>query len=166
MFHGSIADNVRLGQPELDDTAIWTLLEQAKIADFVRSQPEGLAHRVQEFSGGLSVGQAQRIALARALARNAELYLLDEPSASLDSQNEQWVLDALWQAMQHCSCLMVTHRLDQLDRMDRVLVLDHGQLVQEGRFAELAQQPGLLATMLAQLPLALSLDDVAGGAQA
>lgn len=166
LFHGSIADNVRLGQPELDDAAIWALLEQAKMADFVRSQPEGLAHRVQEFSGGLSVGQAQRIALARALARNAELYLLDEPSASLDSQNEQWVLDALWQAMQHCSCLMVTHRLDQLDRMDRVLVLDHGQLVQEGRFAELAQQPGLLATMLAQLPLALSLDDVAGGAQA
>ncbi|MCL1074374.1 heme ABC transporter permease/ATP-binding protein CydD [Shewanella dokdonensis] len=168
LFHGSIADNVRLGQPGLDDAAIWALLEQAKIADFVRAQPDGLAHRVQEFSGGLSVGQAQRIALARALARNAELYLLDEPSASLDSQNEQWVLAALWQSMQQHTCLMVTHRLDQLDRMDRILVLDHGQLVQQGSFSELAQQPGLLANMLAQLPLALSLDDVdaAGGVRA
>ncbi|MFQ6370706.1 heme ABC transporter permease/ATP-binding protein CydD [Shewanella sp. YIC-542] len=168
LFHGTIAENVRLGQPQLSDGDVWQFLEQAKVADFVRAQPDGLDHVLEEFSGGLSVGQAQRIALARALARNAGLYLLDEPSASLDSQNEQWVLDALWQALAKRSCLMVTHRLDQLDRMDRVLVLDKGQLVQQGTFSELSQQTGLLADMLAQFPLALSLDDIhtAEGVQA
>lgn len=168
LFQGTIADNIRLGLPQLDDAKLWSYLEQARIADFVRAQDEGLHHTIEEFNGGLSVGQAQRIALARALVREAELFILDEPSASLDSQNEHWVLDALWQAMQQRSCLMATHRLDQLKRMDRILVLDHGQLVQQGHFDQLSQQPGLLRSLLEQRPLTLSLDDVntAGGSAA
>ncbi|GAB1114935.1 heme ABC transporter permease/ATP-binding protein CydD [Shewanella algae] len=159
LFHGTIADNLRLGQPELTEAQLWDYLQQAKVADYVRALPDGLAHQLDEYSGGLSVGQAQRLALARALGRQAQLFVLDEPSASLDSQSEQLVLSALWQAMAGKSCLMVTHRLDQLDRMDRVLVLDQGKLVQQGIFAELKAQPGLLAQMLDELPLAVSLDD-------
>ncbi|KFZ39062.1 amino acid ABC transporter permease [Shewanella mangrovi] len=161
LFHGSIADNLRLGQSELTDTELWHWLEQARVDDFVKAQADGLQHAIGEFGAGLSVGQAQRLSLARTLAKQAPLMLLDEPSASLDSQNEQWVLDALWNALQDRGCLMITHRLDQLDRVDSVWVMEQGTLVQQGSVASLSQTEGLFQRMLAELPLQVSLDEIA-----
>ncbi|QSX33009.1 cysteine/glutathione ABC transporter permease/ATP-binding protein CydD [Shewanella avicenniae] len=160
LFHGSIADNLRLGQTDLTDDALWHWLKQARVDDFVHGQPNGLQHTIGEFGAGLSVGQAQRLSLARTLAKQAPLLLLDEPSASLDSQNEQWVLDALWQALTDKSCLMITHRLDQLDRVDEVWVMQQGAIVQQGTLAALSAQPGVFQQMLAELPLQVSLDQV------
>ena len=147
LFHGSVRDNVTMANPEMSDAEVETLLSKAKVLDFVNEQALGLQHPIGEQMAGVSVGQAQRIALARALGQDASLYVLDEPTASLDSHSEQAVLAALRDAMSQSSCLMVTHRLDQLDQMDCILVLDKGVIVQQGSFIELNQELGLFKQM-------------------
>ena len=149
LFHGTVRDNVAMADPDMDDETVRSLLAKAKVLDFVDQQPLGLNHPIGEQMSGISVGLAQRIALARALGQDAQLFLLDEPTASLDRISEQAVLTALHDEMTEASCLMVTHRLDQLDRMDRVLVLDGGAIVQQGRFEQLNNMPGLFRQMQA-----------------
>lgn len=148
LFHGTVRDNVALADPTLPDNTLWHLLAEANISDFVKAQPLGLDAPVGEQSSGLSVGQAQRIALARALGQQASLFVLDEPTASLDSQSEQAVSSALNRAMAGKMCIMVTHRLDQLDQMDTILVLDKGLIVQRGDFTTLSDTHGLFQTLL------------------
>ena len=148
LFHGTVRDNVALADPTLPDDTLWHLLAEANISDFVKAQPLGLDALVGEQSSGLSVGQAQRIALARALGQQASLFVLDEPTASLDSQSEQAVSSALNRAMAGKMCIMVTHRLDQLDQMDTILVLDKGLIVQRGDYTTLSDTNGLFQTLL------------------
>lgn len=148
LFHGTVRDNVALADPTLPDDTLWHLLAEANISDFVKAQPLGLDAPVGEQSSGLSVGQAQRIALARALGQQASLFVLDEPTASLDSQSEQAVSSALNRAMAGKMCIMVTHRLDLLDQMDTILVLDKGLIVQRGDFTTLSNTHGLFQTLL------------------
>nr|WP_320125283.1 cysteine/glutathione ABC transporter permease/ATP-binding protein CydD [uncultured Shewanella sp.] len=148
LFHGTVRDNVALAAPTLPDDTLWHLLAEANISDFVKAQPLGLDAPVGEQSSGLSVGQAQRIALARALGQQASLFVLDEPTASLDSQSEQAVSSALNRAMAGKMCIMVTHRLDQLDQMDTILVLDKGLIVQRGDFTTLSNTNGLFQILL------------------
>lgn len=148
LFHGTVRENVALANPEMTDEQVWQLLEQANIHEFVRSQPLGLATPIGEQSSTLSVGQAQRIALARALGQAAQLFILDEPTASLDSVSEQLVSRTLKAAMAGKMGIMVTHRVDQLDHMSSILVLDKGEIVQRGDFATLSTEVGLFQTML------------------
>ncbi|WP_299011795.1 cysteine/glutathione ABC transporter permease/ATP-binding protein CydD [uncultured Shewanella sp.] len=148
LFHGTIRDNVAFANPDLTDTQVIALLKAASAMDFITPLALGIYHTVGEQSSSVSVGQAQRIALARALAHNADLYLLDEPTASLDSHSEQSVVLGLSKAMSLKTSIMVTHRLEQLKEKDRILVLDEGKLVQEGRFEELASCDGLFCHML------------------
>jgi len=136
-------DNVAMANPDMDDETIIFLLAKAKVLDFVNQQVRGLNHPIGEQMSGISVGIAQRIALARALGQDAQLFLLDEPTASLDRISEQAVLTALHNAMAKSSCLMVTHRLDHLDPMDIVLVLDKGSIVQQGHVKLLSSMQGL-----------------------
>lgn len=148
LFHGTVRENVALANPEMTDEQIWQLLEQANIHEFVRSQPLGLATPIGEQSSTLSVGQAQRIALARALGQAAQVFILDEPTASLDSVSEQLVSRTLQAAMAGKMGIMVTHRVEQLDHMSFILVLDKGEIVQRGDFATLSTEAGLFQTML------------------
>jgi ATP-binding cassette subfamily C protein CydD len=150
LFHGTVRENVALANPQLNDEQIMTLLEQADISEFVKQQPLGLDLVISDQSAGVSVGQAQRFALARALAQPAKLFLLDEPTASLDAQSEQSVLASLHRAMQSTTALTVTHKLDDLHNMNYVLVMDSGMVVQQGHVNELQQADGLLAQMLNQ----------------
>ncbi|KPZ70049.1 ATP-binding/permease protein CydD [Shewanella sp. P1-14-1] len=150
LFHGSIRDNVCLANPELNDNQVMGLLEKANIAEFVSSQQQGLDTIISDQASGVSVGQAQRIALARALAQPASLFLLDEPTASLDSHSEQLVSSALSDVMTSQTCIMVTHRLEQLQHMDNILVIDNGSLVQQGHYAKLSQHSGLFSSMQQQ----------------
>lgn len=147
LFHGSIRDNVAMANPLMSDDLVRQYLENAKVIDFVDQQSEGLGHHIGEHAATISVGQAQRIALARALGQNARLFLLDEPTASLDSHSEQAVQQTLRESMSNATCMMVTHRLDQLHYMDNILVLDEGIVVQEGQFAQLNAQDGLFKQM-------------------
>ncbi|MGR6503511.1 heme ABC transporter permease/ATP-binding protein CydD [Shewanella sp. Koi 1] len=148
LFHGTVRENVALANPNITDEQVWQLLEQANIHEFVRSQPLGLATPIGEQSSTLSVGQAQRIALARALGQAAQVFILDEPTASLDSVSEQLVSRTLKAAMAGKMGIMVTHRVDQLDHMSSILVLDKGEIVQRGDFATLSTEVGLFQTML------------------
>ena len=148
LFHGTVRDNVALANQAMAEDKIWQLLTAANIAEFIKAQPLGLDSPIGEQSSGLSVGQAQRIALARALGQQASLFVLDEPTASLDSQSEQAVSTALNTAMAGKMCIMVTHRLDKLDEMDSILVLDKGSIAQRGNFTTLSNTPGLFQTLL------------------
>lgn len=148
LFHGTVRDNVALAMPSMSDERVWNLLQQANIADFFKAQPQGLAVDIGEQSSKLSVGQAQRIALARALGQAAQLFVLDEPTASLDNHSEQLVHLALDRAMQGKMAIIVTHRLDRLDQLHHILVLDHGLIVQRGSAHELSCREGLFQQML------------------
>ncbi|QYJ90617.1 heme ABC transporter permease/ATP-binding protein CydD [Shewanella halotolerans] len=146
LFHGTIGDNVAMGKT-MSDEAIYTLLDDARIGDFVRAQLLGLAHPIGEQSAGVSVGQAQRLCLARALGQSAKLFVLDEPTASLDSHSEAAVMQALIDARQGATSLLVTHRLDALIDMDKIWVLDGGKLVQQGDYHTLRAEPGLFSDL-------------------
>ncbi|WP_351076570.1 cysteine/glutathione ABC transporter permease/ATP-binding protein CydD [Shewanella sp. CAL98-MNA-CIBAN-0140] len=147
LFHGTVRENVALANPQLNDEQIMALLEQANISEFVLQHPLGLDLIISDQSAGVSVGQAQRFALARALAQPAKLFLLDEPTASLDAQSEQSVMATLQRAMQSTTGLTVTHKLDDLHTMNCVLVMDKGRVVQQGHVNDLQQVDGLLAQM-------------------
>lgn len=146
---GSVRDNVRLGRHELSDDAINHALLQAHADEIVANLEQGLDTSLGEAASRLSVGQAQRIALARAIVRPAQLVLLDEPTASLDHVSEQLVDDGIRRYSAGKTVLMVTHRPSQVRRANRVLVLDGGECIacdtpdvlcrQDGPFARLWQ---------------------------
>ncbi|OLQ75195.1 thiol reductant ABC exporter subunit CydD [Photobacterium proteolyticum] len=148
LVHGTVRDNITLGNPLATDEHVTQVAQQAYADEFISRLEKGYSHQVGDRSGGLSVGQAQRIAVARAMLQNGAFWLLDEPTASLDANSEHLVLESLTMAVKGQTTLMVSHRLDQLAAMDRVLVLENGKLVQNGHFDHIRQH-GLLADMLA-----------------
>ncbi|ENI4126892.1 cysteine/glutathione ABC transporter permease/ATP-binding protein CydD [Vibrio fluvialis] len=147
LVHGIIRDNVTLGKSNIADTQVQAVLDSSFAAEFVSKH--GLDYPISDRSGGLSVGQAQRLALARAMLQNGQFWLLDEPTASLDARSEQLVMQGLNQQITHKTALLVTHQLLPLKSVNQILVMQDGQLVQAGDYATLSQQEGLFATMLA-----------------
>jgi len=147
LFPCSIAENIS-AQGGLTDKALNELVVQTGIDEFLDRLPEGLATEVNEESQNLSVGQAQRIAVARALAKPAELLLLDEPTASLDRHHEQRIMHCLQQASHQQMTVMVTHQLDQLTDWPTILVMETGKIVQMGDFNSLATESGLFQRLL------------------
>ena len=109
----------------------------------------GLEAEIKEGGIGVSVGQAQRLAVARALLRKGNLLLLDEPTASLDAQSENQVLQALQHISRQQTTVMITHRIEDLKQCDTILVMRHGQIIQQGHFDQLQHQ-GFFAELLAQ----------------
>ncbi|EPM4291200.1 heme ABC transporter permease/ATP-binding protein CydD [Vibrio fluvialis] len=147
LVHGTIRDNATLGKSNIADAQVQTVLDSSFAAEFVSKH--GLDYPISDRSGGLSVGQAQRLALARAMLQNGQFWLLDEPTASLDARSEQLVMQGLNQQITHKTALLVTHQLLPLKSVNQILVMQDGQLVQAGDYATLSQQDGLFATMLA-----------------
>ncbi|GAB3215798.1 heme ABC transporter permease/ATP-binding protein CydD [Pseudaeromonas pectinilytica] len=145
LIHGTLADNLRMGRA-VDDAQLQQAVAQAGASDILASK--GWDYGIGDGSAGLSVGQAQRLALARALVCPSRLLLLDEPTASLDRQNEQRILDALAPLQQGRTTLMVTHRADQLANADQILLLEQGQLRAHGTAAELNQPDSPLQRLL------------------
>jgi ATP-binding cassette subfamily C protein CydD len=146
LLHGSILDNVTLGNPNVSDTQVNDALLASFSAEFV--EKHGLNYQVTDRSGGLSVGQAQRLALARAMVQNGRFWLLDEPTASLDAKSERLVTQGLHTSTAGKTTLMVTHQLSQLKDVDSILVMNQGQIEQQGNYDVLAKQPGLFQSML------------------
>lgn len=147
LVHGTIYDNITLGNPLAEQAQVTQVAKEAYADEFINRLEKGYQHHVGDRSGGLSVGQAQRIAVARAMLQQGAFWILDEPTASLDANSERLVLESLSRAVEQHTTLMVSHRLDQLHAMDRVLVMENGKLVQNGAFTEISQY-GLLADML------------------
>ncbi|MFM5716363.1 cysteine/glutathione ABC transporter permease/ATP-binding protein CydD [Aeromonas allosaccharophila] len=148
LFHASLRDNLLLAKPTASDAELEDALKRAQAWEF--AMEKGLDYPVGDQAGGLSVGQAQRLALARTLLKSTQLMVLDEPTASLDRHSERAIMTTLEQAMAGQTLLMITHRLDQLTKMDKILVLAHGQLVEQGSFQQLSQADGPFARLLSQ----------------
>jgi len=119
----------------------------ARVLDFTRHLPEGLGTPVGEHGFGLSRGQAQRVALARAFLKGAPLLLLDEPAAGLDAENEALIINALETLSRGRTVLMLTHRLTNLKRMSRIMVLEKGRIIEQGTYAELTAAGGAFHRM-------------------
>lgn len=148
LFHASLRDNLLLARPTASDAELETALVRAQAWEFAREK--GFDYPVGDQAGGLSVGQAQRLALARTLLKSTQLMVLDEPTASLDRHSERAIMSTLEDAAKGQTLLMITHRLDQLSQMDNILVLERGQLVEQGHFAQLCQAQGPFARLLSQ----------------
>ncbi|WP_196251834.1 heme ABC transporter permease/ATP-binding protein CydD [Haemophilus influenzae] len=147
LLQGTIKENLLLGDIQANDEEINQALMRSQAKEF--TDKLGLHHEIKDGGLGVSVGQAQRLAIARALLRKGDLLLLDEPTASLDAQSENLVLHALNEASQHQTTLMITHRIEDLKQCDQIFVMQRGEIVQQGRFAEL-QHEGFFAELLAQ----------------
>ena len=145
LMKGTLRDNILLGNPHADDSALREALALSKADEFVYRL--GLDSEIHEANAGISGGQAQRIAIARALLRPYQLLLLDEPTASLDLQSEQQVLEALHSLDRGQTTLMITHRIEDLKQSDEIWVMKQGQIVQQGNFEQLEKQ-GFFAELL------------------
>ncbi len=137
----TLRDNITLGCTDVSEDELQRAIKNAYVDEFLPSFPEGLETLVGENAARLSVGQAQRVAVARALLRPCGLLLLDEPTASLDATSEHYVMDTLSQATHHQTTLLVTHRLEETQGFDEIWVMSEGQLVQSGDYLTLSQQP-------------------------
>ena len=147
LLQSTIEENLLLGDIQANNEEINQGLIRSQAKEF--TDKLGLYHEIKDGGLGVSVGQAQRLAIARALLRKGDLLLLDEPTASLDAQSENLVLHALNEASQHQTTLMITHRIEDLKQCDQIFVMQRGEIVQQGKFAEL-QHEGFFAELLAQ----------------
>ena len=143
LFGGSIQDNIRYGNWEAGDEEVHEASRAANAHDFITSLPDQYRTIVGEKGINLSGGQRQRIAIARALLKNPRLLLLDEATSALDAESERLVQDALETLMKGRTTLVIAHRLTTIQRADRILVLNHGRLVESGTHAELMERGGL-----------------------
>jgi ATP-binding cassette subfamily C protein CydD len=149
LFHGTVLDNIRLGRPEADMAAVEAAARQAHAEEFIQRLPQGYDTPVGEGGQGLSGGQIQRIALARAFLKDVPLVLLDEPTASLDPQSEALVQAAIERLAAGRTLLVVAHRLATVRRADRIIVLKQGRVAESGGHAELIAAGGLYAKLAA-----------------
>jgi ATP-binding cassette subfamily B protein len=149
IFSGSIADNIGYGKPGASAEEIRAAAGAAFVDEFVRRLPEGYATFVGERGVRLSGGQRQRIAIARAILKDAPLLLLDEATSSLDAESERVVQAALEAAMAGRTTIVIAHRLATVQRADRIIVLDHGRLIDSGTHAALVGRGGLYARLAA-----------------
>jgi len=143
LFGASVRENIAYGRLDASEADIVAAAEAANATEFVRRLPEGFETLVGERGVKLSVGQRQRIAIARALLRDARLLLLDEATSSLDNESEFLVQQALDRLMRGRTTIVIAHRLTTVERADRILVLDRGRVVEDGAHAELIAQGGL-----------------------
>ncbi|CCN49389.1 ATP-binding/permease protein cydD [Vibrio nigripulchritudo MADA3029] len=145
LLNGSILENVTFGR-DVSNDALAHALKDSYADEFVGQH--GLEYMVSDRSGGLSVGQAQRLALARAMLQNGQFWILDEPTASLDARSEKLVLAGLESRIAEKTTLMITHQLSPLKDVDNILVMENGLIAEQGNFEHLKAQNGLFAEML------------------
>jgi ATP-binding cassette subfamily B protein len=149
VFAASAADNIRYGRPEAPHAAVLAAAEAAHARDFIEALPEGFDSHLGERGVRLSGGQRQRLSIARALLKDPPLLLLDEATSALDAQSERHVQAALEDAMAGRTTLVIAHRLATVQRADRIVVMDQGRIVDEGKHEELVSRGGLYAKLAA-----------------
>ncbi len=153
IFSGSVADNIRYGRPEASDAEVEAAAKAANAHGFVAALPQGYATLLGERGTTLSGGQRQRIAIARAILKDPPVLLLDEATSALDAESERAVQTAIESLTRSRTTLIIAHRLATVQRADRIVVIDRGRVVAQGRHGELVAQGGLYAK-LAQLQFA------------
>ena len=148
IFDDTIRNNVLYGSPDATEAEVWKALEDASLADFVRTLPEGLDTVVGEGGSRLSGGQKQRLSIARAFLRNAPILILDEATSALDSENEMKIKGALVSLMKGRTTFMVAHRFSTIEHATKIVAMADGVVKEMGTHAELLEQNGLFAELL------------------
>jgi ABC-type multidrug transport system fused ATPase/permease subunit len=143
LFEGSVRDNIRFGAPDAGEDEVLRAAIGAHVDDFVRLLPAGYDAPVERGGRNFSVGQRQRIAIARVLLRNPRILLLDEPTSALDAESEALVRDALEVASEGRTTLIVAHRLSTVRAADRIVVIERGRIVEDGTHQQLYSRGGL-----------------------
>ncbi len=149
LFHRSLRDNIAYGNPEATDQDIRRAAKQANALDFIDRLPEGLDTAVGERGVKLSGGQRQRIAIARAILKDAPILLLDEATSALDSESEKLIQDALEILMHGRTSIVIAHRLSTIAKLDRIIVLDNGAIIEDGAHSELLNKHSVYAKLWA-----------------
>ncbi|MEM2196495.1 MAG: ATP-binding cassette domain-containing protein, partial [Sulfolobales archaeon] len=147
IFNGTIYDNVVLGNPNASFEDVVRATEVAKIRKFIESLPRGFNTIVGERGIDLSGGQRQRIAIARALVRNPKILLLDDPVANLDAETEKALVEDLKEILKNRTAIVVTQRLSLVPLADRIVVMNDGEIVEEGTHEELMRKRGMYYRM-------------------
>jgi ATP-binding cassette subfamily B protein len=148
LFARSIRDNVLIGRPDAREDEVWQALQRAQADDFVKRSPEGLETVIGERGRSLSGGERQRIAIARALLKNPPLLILDEATAALDAATEARLQKALDDVMRDRTTFIIAHRLSTIRQADRIFVLEHGRIIEQGHFDELVAAQGVFAQLV------------------
>jgi len=149
LFSTTIRENIAYGRPGASEDEIVDAARRAQADEFIRALPDGYDNLVGERGGHLSVGQRQRIGIARAFLKNAPILLLDEPTSALDPGTEAAIMDTIKELMRGRTTLIVTHRLATIHDVDHIVVLERGRVVEEGRGPDLVARGGVYAKLYA-----------------
>ena len=148
LFNDTIANNIAYGmQDQVEFEAIVEAANIAHVTEFVTDLDDGFHTVVGENGLMLSGGQRQRIAIARAILQNAPILILDEATSALDTESERLIQDALIKLQQQCTSIVVAHRLSTIESADKILVIDQGQIVEQGSHSQLLEQGGVYAQL-------------------
>ncbi len=148
LFHDTLAANIRLGHPDATDEQITKAAKAAHLHEFIESLPKKYETVIGEGGARLSGGQAQRLALARAFLKDAPILILDEPTSSLDPETESLLEESTRQLMQERTVITIAHRLNTVFQADRIIVLERGQIIEQGTHGELIENDGAYAEMV------------------
>ena len=146
LFKGTVRDNLRMGKPDTDDTALWAALERTKLADFLRAE-NGLDTRLTEGGGNLSGSQRQRLALARALLHDSPVYIFDEATSNIDVESENDIMAQIHELAGRKTVILICHRLSNVAAADHIYVMDKGTVAEHGTHEQLLGSHGLYASL-------------------
>jgi ATP-binding cassette subfamily B protein/subfamily B ATP-binding cassette protein MsbA len=147
LFSTTVRENVAYGRPDATEEEIIEAARRAQADEFIRQLPQGYSSLIGERGGHLSVGQRQRIGIARAFLKNAPILLLDEPTSALDPSTEAAIMETIKELMRGRTTLIATHRLATIHNLDQIIVLDHGRIIEQGRGPELLARGGVYAKL-------------------
>lgn len=147
LFHRTLRENIAYGKPDASDAEIETAAKQANALEFIKKLPQGFDTMVGERGVKLSGGQRQRIAIARAILKDAPILVLDEATSALDSESEKLIQDALEKLMKGRTSIVIAHRLSTIAKLDRILVLDNGKIIEDGTHDTLLSKKGTYAKL-------------------
>jgi ABC-type multidrug transport system fused ATPase/permease subunit len=147
LFSTTVRENIAYGRPDATEEEIIEAARRAQADEFIRQMPEAYDSAVGERGGHLSVGQRQRIGIARAFLKNAPILLLDEPTSALDPTTESAIMETIKELMRGRTTLIATHRLATIHNLDQIIVLEHGRMVEQGRGHELVARGGVYAKL-------------------
>ena len=148
LFEDTIMNNIRLAKPNASDEDIIYAAKKARCHDFIKSLQKGYETKIGEAGSTLSGGEKQRIAIARAILKDAPIVILDEFTSALDVENERHILQAIDNLVQNKTVIMIAHRLETVRKADNIIVLDKGEIVQEGTHNELITQDGIYKSFI------------------